>query len=85
MAYRLENGYTEVSPQLILDLAENLASLNEIVVALFSGLALGEKPDEAYANLVFEALREHNWRLGFAFNEERPSAKWYEADALRNL
>lgn len=58
------------------DLAANLASLNEIVSALFSGLALGETVDEAYANLVWQKLREHSWQLGFAFNEERPTAEW---------
>lgn len=60
------------------EILANLASLNEIVTALFSGLATGETPDESYANLVFETLRDHNWRLGFSFNEERPPAEWYD-------
>lgn len=78
MADRLEPSIPqEVSHERVTEIAKNLASLNEIVNALFSGLALGEQVDETYANLVFETLRSHNWRLGFTFNEERPTHEWY--------
>jgi hypothetical protein len=60
------------------EILANLASLNEIVNALFSGLAIGETPDDNYANLVFRKLRDHTWRLGFEFNEERPPPDFYD-------
>lgn len=85
MADRLERGYTEISPQTVLDIAENLASLNEMVSALISGLALGDRVDDDWSRLAFETLREHNWRLGFEFNEERPPDGWHDADVARRL
>jgi hypothetical protein len=85
MADALNDVLPEVSPQLVVDIAKNLASLNEIVNALFSGLALGETPDEAFCNLVFETLREHSWRLGFTFNEERPPIGWHDKETARHL
>lgn len=86
MADRLDPSIPqEVSHQRVTDIAANVASLNEIVSALVSAVATGETVDESWANLVFETLREQNWRLGFAFNEERPPASWYELEHVRKI
>lgn len=58
----------------LIEVIRNLASLNEVVTALWSGYALGEKPDTQYVKLVSDTLRDHSWRLGFEFNGSRPSA-----------
>jgi hypothetical protein len=62
------------------EVLSNLVSLNEIISAAFSGWALGEKPDEHFAQLVNDTLRDHSWRLGFEFNGSRPSAEWLARD-----
>ena len=67
----------EVSHERVTEIARNLASLNEMVSALVHGLAAEETIDDTWSQLAFETLREHNWRLGFTFNEERPTHEWY--------
>lgn len=67
------------------EMTANLASLNEIMVAAFSGWILGEEPDYEFVKLVTDILKDHTWRLGYEFNGFRPSAEWYEKEKYRGV
>lgn len=68
------NPYENPAPSPI---TRNLASINEMLAELLRGLSTGETPDPAWVDLSVRTLKEHSWRLGFEFFEERPDVTWY--------
>lgn len=64
------------------EILANLATLNEIMSDLFNGWLSGEKPDPEYVELVTETLKEHNWKLGFRFRDQKPTTEFLEREKL---
>lgn len=61
----------EAYASLVLDVIKaNLASLNEIVNELISGLS----QDPTFVQLAHDTLRDANWLLGYDFNDQKPEA-----------